>query len=168
MFAISPLASAVEDQGDVLLFEPSGLEVHRRTAAWFWDQEIFDFVGDHLYLIDEPFMRDYYRAWELKRAGMDWQGPLGGRGYWEPSRLLDCIHPCGGYIGRKYRGADRTQDSAEVGLAIRGAETAEFPLVAGCRNVLWYNWLRYAASRLLAKTGCSFRIFFDSLSLLLY
>src|SRR5207237_1067744 len=37
--------AALEDRGHVFCFEPSPLEVHRRTATWFWDQEIFDFLG---------------------------------------------------------------------------------------------------------------------------
>ena len=65
--------AALEDRGHVVLFEPSSLEVHERTASWFWDQEIFDFAGERLHLIEEPSMRHYVAAWELKQAGMDWR-----------------------------------------------------------------------------------------------
>jgi hypothetical protein len=69
--------AALEDRGHVLVFEPTPLEVHRKAAQWFWDQEIFDFVADHLHLMAQHSLRTYQRAWELKLAGLDWrQGVL--------------------------------------------------------------------------------------------
>ncbi len=57
------------DRGHILLFRPSALEVHLRTAGWwFWCQEIFDFFAAHLALITEPSMRHYLAAWELQQA----------------------------------------------------------------------------------------------------
>src|SRR6266446_6398681 len=70
--------AALEDRGHLLLFEPSPLEVHRQAARWFWDQEIFDFVADHLHLMAQHSLRTYFHAWELKQAGLNWrQGVLG-------------------------------------------------------------------------------------------
>jgi hypothetical protein len=70
--------AALEDRGHLLLFEPSPLEVHRQAARWFWDQEIFDFVADHLHLMVQHSLRTYFHAWELKQAGLNWrQGVLG-------------------------------------------------------------------------------------------
>src|SRR5262249_3402144 len=69
--------AALEDRGHLLLFEPAPLEVHRQAARWFWDQEIFDFVADHLHLIGQHSLRTYRHAFELKQAGLDWrQGVL--------------------------------------------------------------------------------------------
>jgi hypothetical protein len=65
--------AALEDRGHVVMFEPSPLEVHLRTADWFWDQEVFDFLGERLHLVREPSMRHYVAAGELKQAGMDWK-----------------------------------------------------------------------------------------------
>ena len=65
--------AALEDRGHVVTFEPSPREVHLRTASWFWDQEVFDFLGERLHLLREPSMRHYVAAWELKRAGLDWR-----------------------------------------------------------------------------------------------
>ena len=65
--------AAVEDRGLVIVFEPTALEVHVRTAAWFWDQEIFDFVGERLHLFGELSMRLYRQLWELKEAGINWR-----------------------------------------------------------------------------------------------
>jgi hypothetical protein len=64
---------ALEDRGHILLFQPSAVEVHLRTATWFWSQEIFDFFAAHLGLITEPSMRHYLAAWELRQAGFDWK-----------------------------------------------------------------------------------------------
>jgi hypothetical protein len=70
--------AALEDRGHLLSFEPSPLEIHRQAARWFWDQEIFDFVADHLHLMAQHSLRTYHNAWELKQAGLDWrQGVLG-------------------------------------------------------------------------------------------
>ena len=63
---------ALQDRGHVLFFRPSPLEVHRQTATWFWDQEVFDFVAAHLHLVAHPSLRTYVLAWELKTAGLDW------------------------------------------------------------------------------------------------
>ena len=66
--------AALQDRGHLVIFEPSPQEVHTRTAEWFWDQEIYDFVGERLHLLQEASMRHYVAAWELKRAGVDWRG----------------------------------------------------------------------------------------------
>jgi len=68
--------AALQDRGHVVLFEPSALAVHLRTADWFWDQEIFDFLGARLQVLHEASMRHYVAAWELKQAGLDWRSLL--------------------------------------------------------------------------------------------
>jgi hypothetical protein len=65
--------AALEDRGHVVVFEPAALEVHRQAARWFWDQEIFDLVADHLHLMERHSLRSYAHAWELKQAGLDWR-----------------------------------------------------------------------------------------------
>ena len=65
--------AALQDRGHLVIFAPGALEVHRRTAEWFWDQDIFDFIGTRLHLMREASMRHYLAAWELKQAGMDWR-----------------------------------------------------------------------------------------------
>src|SRR5215472_5317123 len=52
--------AALEDRGHVLLFEPTALEVHRQAGAWFWDQEIFDFIARHLHLMRQHSLRIYH------------------------------------------------------------------------------------------------------------
>ncbi len=65
--------AALEDRGHVLVFEPTALEVHRQAAHWFWDQEIFDLVADHLHWFERHSLRTYVHAWELKQAGLNWR-----------------------------------------------------------------------------------------------
>lgn len=65
--------AALEDRGHMLVFEPTAHEVHRQAAEWYWDQEVFDFVADYLHLFEQPSLRIYVHAWELKCAGLDWR-----------------------------------------------------------------------------------------------
>ena len=65
--------AAVEDRGQVLVFRPTSLEVHRKVNEWFEDDEIYGWIGARLHLIREPSMRLYYRARELKRGGLNWK-----------------------------------------------------------------------------------------------
>jgi hypothetical protein len=65
--------AALEDRGHVLVFEPSPAEVHLQAAQWFWDQEIFDVVADHLHLLGQHSLRTYTCASELKQARLDWR-----------------------------------------------------------------------------------------------
>jgi hypothetical protein len=71
--------AALQDRGHVVVFVPTALEVHREAARWFWDQEVFDFLGERLHLIRQPSLRHYGAAWELKQAGLDWRSLMLGR-----------------------------------------------------------------------------------------
>jgi hypothetical protein len=64
--------AALQDRGHVVLFQPSAVEVHTRTAAWFWDQEIFDFLGERLHVIREASQRHYLAAWGSSKPA--WTG----------------------------------------------------------------------------------------------
>ncbi len=68
--------AALEDRGHVISFEPAPIEVHRRAATWFWDQEVFDFVADHLHLLVRPSFRIYVLAYECKTARLDWENAV--------------------------------------------------------------------------------------------
>ncbi len=65
--------AAVEDRGQVLLFQPTALEVHRKAGQWFEDEEIYGWIGERLGQIAKPSMRLYYRARELKLSRLDWK-----------------------------------------------------------------------------------------------
>jgi hypothetical protein len=80
--------AALEDRGHLLSFEPTALEVHRQAAAWFWDQEVFDFVAAHLHLIAQHSLRLYSQAWELKQAGLDWRHAVLSRCLTGPTLLV--------------------------------------------------------------------------------
>jgi hypothetical protein len=80
--------AALEDRGHVLVFEPTALEVHRQAAAWFWDQEIFDFVAAQLHVMAPHSLRVYHQAWELKQAGLDWRRAVLSRCLAGPALLV--------------------------------------------------------------------------------
>lgn len=65
--------AALQDRGHVLFFCPTAADVHERAQEWFADREILDWFGQHLPRIQEPSLRMYVRAAELKRAGMEWR-----------------------------------------------------------------------------------------------
>jgi hypothetical protein len=64
---------AFEDRAHVLYFDPTPEEIHREAATWFGDQDVFDFVGNHMHLIAQHSLRVYVLAADLKAAGLDWQ-----------------------------------------------------------------------------------------------
>jgi hypothetical protein len=72
--------AAIVDRAQFIYFDPTPLEIHKNTALWFWDQEVFDFVGEHLSLIDPEKLsaRTYVKAFERKPKG-DWQELLARR-----------------------------------------------------------------------------------------
>ena len=70
---------ALEDRGHLIHFAPSAVEVHRKVATWFWDQEVLDFFGERLQLIHQPSFRHYIAAAELKAAGLIWKDFALGR-----------------------------------------------------------------------------------------
>lgn len=71
--SVGPNLAAVEDRMHVISFEPAPGEIHLHAAAWYWDQEIFDFIGRHLVAMERHSLRLYVRAFELKTAQMDWK-----------------------------------------------------------------------------------------------
>ncbi|TWU59637.1 hypothetical protein [Crateriforma conspicua] len=70
--SLSQNTAAVEDRGHTVVFDPTPEEVHRKVAEWFDDQEVFDWFADFLHMIPNVSMRQYVRASELKKAGIDW------------------------------------------------------------------------------------------------
>jgi hypothetical protein len=65
--------AALEDRGHMIVFDPPPNEVHRQAVRWFHDQEVLDFIADHLHLIAKHSFRTYLLAFELKKAQMDWK-----------------------------------------------------------------------------------------------
>ena len=82
---LTPQVAAMIDRGQPLLFEPAAAEVHRVAADWFPDKEVYDFIGEWLPFIPDLSMRDYVKARQIKRAGLDWQTLLHRQ--WKSSRL---------------------------------------------------------------------------------
>jgi len=66
-------STAVEDRGQCYLFSPTALEVHKYSGSWFWDQCIYDFIARHLPYLRRPSCRLYFKTWQEREAGEDWQ-----------------------------------------------------------------------------------------------
>lgn len=64
---------ALMDRGHVVLFEPDAVEVHRQASTWFWDAEVFEFIGQRLHLIKDHSLRTYVLASEQKLASLNWR-----------------------------------------------------------------------------------------------
>lgn len=68
---------ALEDRTIILWFHPSPHEVHRRTAEWFDDQEVYRFIGSYMPHIPQLSMRYYDKGRRLREAGfLDWRKSL--------------------------------------------------------------------------------------------
>jgi hypothetical protein len=68
---------ALLDRGTVVFFDPDAAEVHRFVGQWFKkDDEIYDFIGEHLADIARHSMRFYVNAAAHKRLGLDWKATL--------------------------------------------------------------------------------------------
>lgn len=78
--------AALEDRGLLIRFVPDSWEVHQRVASWFWDPDVYSFIGRFLHLIPPVSMRDYRLGFELKAAGLPWQRYLMER--WGFSRQI--------------------------------------------------------------------------------
>jgi hypothetical protein len=64
---------AILDRGHVFYFDPPALERHKYVATWFHDQEIHDYVGANLHLVNNLTARTYNLLDQKKRAGHDWR-----------------------------------------------------------------------------------------------
>ena len=80
--------AALEDRGHMIVFDPPPPEIHRQAALWFHDQEVFDFISDHLHLIADHSFRTYLLALELKKAQMDWKRTILSRFLSGPALLV--------------------------------------------------------------------------------
>jgi hypothetical protein len=68
---------ALEDRTIIIWFSPSSLAIHRRTADWFEDPEVYRFIGSYLPYITTLSMRYYDKGRRLKEAGFaDWKKSL--------------------------------------------------------------------------------------------
>jgi hypothetical protein len=66
---------ALEDRGHLIYFDPTPDEVHQYVGTWLQEsgQDVYDYIGANLHLIDRPSCRLYEKALDRKAAGGDWQ-----------------------------------------------------------------------------------------------
>jgi hypothetical protein len=94
---------ALEDRGHVVVFDPPPLEIHRHASEWFWDQEIFDFIAEHLHVVDQHSLRTYVTAWERKQAGLRWHSAVLDRCLTGAAREVAKLKSDTGYTSEKER-----------------------------------------------------------------
>jgi hypothetical protein len=74
---LNPNVRALEDRAIILHFDPSNAEVHRQVATWFRDADVYRFIAGILPSIKSLSMRHYWKASQLRRAGLaDWRESL--------------------------------------------------------------------------------------------
>lgn len=68
---------SLEDRTIILWFNPTPKEIHRKTAEWFNDREVYQFIGSYLSHIPQLSMRYYDKGRRLREAGfLDWRKSL--------------------------------------------------------------------------------------------
>ena len=67
--------AAIHDRGVSIHFRPDALEIHREVGrgGWFHDDEVFRFIGTHLFLVVHPSFRLYKLAEGHKKSGLNWK-----------------------------------------------------------------------------------------------
>jgi hypothetical protein len=68
-----PFYAAIMDRGQLLYFDPTPAEIHRYVAEWFHDQEVFDFIAQHLHHVVGLSARAYNLTAQKKAARRDWK-----------------------------------------------------------------------------------------------
>jgi len=82
-----PFYAAILDRGHLLYFDPTPLEIHTYVAEWFHDQEVFDFIAQHLHHVIGLSARAYNLTAQKKAAGRDWKRFFKGRYCDDSSKL---------------------------------------------------------------------------------
>lgn len=82
-----PFYAAILDRGQLLYFDPTPFDIHTYVAEWFHDQEVFDFIAQHLHRVIGLSARAYNLTAQRKAAGRDWKRFFKGRYCDESSRL---------------------------------------------------------------------------------
>jgi hypothetical protein len=72
----------------MLVFDQPPVELHRQALLWFHDQEVLDFISEHVHRIPNHSFRTYVLASELKKAGMDWKRTILSRLLSGPALLV--------------------------------------------------------------------------------
>jgi hypothetical protein len=73
---LNPNTLAIADRGITVEFCPSATEVHEQVATWFDDQDVLNFIENHLSSITAPSQRIYVLGSTLKAGRLPWQKVL--------------------------------------------------------------------------------------------
>jgi hypothetical protein len=64
---------ALQSRAMLVYFDPPPCEIHIQVGTFFTDQEVYDWIGTVLHLIDGLDVRMYNKAKQMKAAGVDWR-----------------------------------------------------------------------------------------------
>lgn len=66
---------SLENRGMILRFDPSPRAVHDEIyeGGWFDDQEVYDFMTEHLAFVAKPSFRPYIIGSKLRKANLNWR-----------------------------------------------------------------------------------------------
>jgi len=62
----SPMYYGIASRAEFFVLDFSWAEVHKYVGEWFWDQEIFDYVGSKIPQLKKPDIRMYIKAYSRK------------------------------------------------------------------------------------------------------
>jgi hypothetical protein len=71
IFGDADECQAILDRGHLIYFNPTPLEVHQQVGEWFWDQAIYDHIGNHIHLLKDISVRLYLKSWECTRPSIE-------------------------------------------------------------------------------------------------
>lgn len=72
-----PDMAAIQDRSMPVAFYPSAETIHKRVNELGWcDADVWKFVGQHLAIIRQPSMREYFQGMTYRKAGMKWKEKL--------------------------------------------------------------------------------------------
>jgi hypothetical protein len=67
---------AITSRGLFVYFDPTNEEIHKDAAGWFWDQAIYQYVGERLHLFESLESRHYLKASWIADNDGDWRAYL--------------------------------------------------------------------------------------------
>jgi len=76
VFGASHEFEAILDRSEFVYVNFTNLEIHKIASQFFWDNEIFKWIGKRIHLMDDLSVRAYMRAANRKAAGTDWRKML--------------------------------------------------------------------------------------------
>jgi hypothetical protein len=113
----------IQSRATTLFHDPTNLEVHRAVARWYWDQEVHNWFGQHLYRLAPIETRWYLTAHWDKEARRDWRRiMLTAHSLNRPASIVQDLEVDGNFPTRE----DKARAFEEMMGDARGASRATY------------------------------------------